>query len=181
MENAIKRRNMKQLVQFSAIALLNMAVAVVTLNGLLFLHSEPNDIMLAVYNSVSYILAVLNSYFWNARITFKASARGTGKQRLWFLLQSLASLGINLLAFIAVNGLLAPFGLPNWIQYNASLGAAGLISSFSSFMFIKYFVFSEMNARRRNAVETTREYGGTRAGRRGDERDVHGGSSGLLE
>lgn len=157
MENAIKQRNIIQLVQFSTIALLNMTIAAGTLNGLLFIHSEPGEIMLAVYNSLSYTLAVLNSYFWNARITFKASAKGTNKQRFWFLLQSLASLGINLFIFIAVNSLLAPFDLPNWIQYNASLGAAGLVSSFSSFIFIKYFVFGEINARRRNAVERIRE------------------------
>lgn len=157
MENALKQRNIKQFVQFAFIALLNMAVTVGVMNGLLSIHPNPDDIILAVFNSLSYVLAVLNSYFWNSRVTFKASANGTNNQRLWFLTQALANLGINHLVFLAANGLLAPFALPNWIRYNASLGIAGIISSLSSFLFIKYFVFTEMNALRRSVVERIRE------------------------
>ncbi|GIO40325.1 hypothetical protein [Paenibacillus apis] len=62
------------------------------------------------------------------------------------MIQSVASLGINYIAFLAVNALLAPLGWPNWIRYNAALGISGATSSISSFLFIKYLVFREMNA-----------------------------------
>lgn len=157
MEEAIKRRNRKQFVQFVFIALLNSAVAVVTMNSLLLIQPDPGDVLLGMFNAVSYVMAVLNSYFWNSRVTFKDLARGTKRQRFGFVIQSVASLGINYIAFQAVNALLAPLGLPNWIRYNAALGIAGAVSSISSFMFIKYLVFSEMNAQGRGAVDKNRE------------------------
>lgn len=146
MENAIKQRNIKQFVQFASIALLNTAVAVITMNSLLLIQPEPGEVLLGMFNVVSYVMAVLNSYFWNSRVTFKDLARGTKRQRFGFVIQSVASLGINYIAFLAVNALLAPLGLPNWIRYNAALGISGATSSISSFLFIKYLVFREMNA-----------------------------------
>ncbi|WP_252311232.1 GtrA family protein [Sinobaca sp. H24] len=49
--------------------------------------------MLTTYNTVSYCLAVANSYIWNVLITFKDSAKGSNKQRMAFVLQGLVSLG----------------------------------------------------------------------------------------
>ncbi|RRJ66043.1 GtrA family protein [Paenibacillus oralis] len=157
MENAIKRRNFKQFVQFAFIALMNTAVAVATMNSLLFIQPDPGEILLGMFNAASYVMAVLNSYFWNSRVTFKGFARGTKRQRFRFSIQALASLGINYIAFLAANNLLSPLGWPNWIRYNAALGISGAISSISSFMFIKYLVFSEMNDQGRGAVDKIRE------------------------
>ncbi|WP_178019637.1 GtrA family protein [uncultured Paenibacillus sp.] len=146
MENAIKRRNIKQFVQFASIALLNTAVAIITMNGLLLIQPDPGEVLSGMFNVVSYVMAVLNSYFWNSRVTFKDLARGTKRQRFGFAIQSLASLVINYMAFLAANQLLHPLGWPNWIRFNAALGISGATSSISSFLFIKYLVFSEMNA-----------------------------------
>ncbi|GIO40324.1 GtrA family protein [Paenibacillus apis] len=71
MENAIKQRNIKQFVQFASIALLNTAVAVITMNSLLLIQPDPGEVLLGMFNVVSYVMAVLNSYFWNSRVTFK--------------------------------------------------------------------------------------------------------------
>ncbi|WP_179290908.1 GtrA family protein [Shouchella clausii] len=157
MKNAIKRGSIKQFVQFALIALLNLAVAVATMNGLLLIQPDPDSVMLALFNSVSYAMAVLNSYFWNSRVTFKGFANGAKRQRIGFLIQALASLVINYLAFLAVNDLLIPHGLPNWIRYNVALGISGTLSSISSFLFIKYLVFTNMNVVGRGVVDKLEE------------------------
>lgn len=97
MENAIKRRNIKQFVQFACIALLNTAVAVATMNSLLFIQPDPGEVLLGMFNAVSYVMAVLNSYFWNARVTFKGLARGTKRQRLGFLSRRLQVWALTIL------------------------------------------------------------------------------------
>lgn len=155
MMKTIQSQTIKQFIQFACIAILNTIVAVATMNTLLFIQPNPGEVLLGLFNAASYIMAVLNSYYWNARVTFKASARGSQRQRFVFFVQALTSLGINLLAFLIVNNLLVHFGLSNWLRYNAALGIAGAISSISSFFFIKYWVFKSTHMEVRNAVDKT--------------------------
>src|SRR5690606_28852274 len=100
------------------IGLVNAAISVLTLNVLLFLFPTDVKIFLVLFNSLAYSLAVLNSYYWNARITFKHAARFTRWQKYAFAAQAVGSLGVSNVVFLIMNFLLEHVGLPNWLRYN---------------------------------------------------------------
>lgn len=136
-----RKKGPLELLQFSVIGISNALIDIGALNLLLLLFYTDEKGMLILYNTLAYILAVVNSYFWNASITFKRSAKGSNRQRLYFIIQAIISLGINNLVFILSNGLLENFGVPNWLRYNIAKGLAMFLSFVASFFMIKYFVF----------------------------------------
>ncbi|GER73462.1 GtrA family protein [Weizmannia acidilactici] len=71
------------------------------LYGFLSFFPSKQPFWLAFWNSVAYGLAVLNSYYWNSRFTFKA--KKNPKQFIAFITQAAASLLIA--DFIFVSGI----------------------------------------------------------------------------
>ncbi|WP_066175745.1 GtrA family protein [Bacillus marinisedimentorum] len=139
-----RRKGPFQFMQFSAIGVMNAAVDIVSLNILLFLFPTKNDILLTVYNTTAYSLAVLNSYFFNSRLTFKHGKR-TGGVKWKFVAQALVSLGISNLVFIGSIELLGAYtGLRIFIIHNISKALAMLLSFSASFFFMKYLVFTKL-------------------------------------
>ncbi|SES94012.1 Putative flippase GtrA (transmembrane translocase of bactoprenol-linked glucose) [Salinibacillus kushneri] len=146
MGNDKKKKGPFQFMQFSVIGIANAAIDIGVLNVLLiFFHTEDQGLLL-LYNTIAYTLAIGNSYFWNASITFKRSAEGSHWQRLTFIGQAIVSLGVNNLVFFAGNVLLAFIGVPNWLRYNIAKGLAMFFSFLASFFMIKYFVFKDFGA-----------------------------------
>ncbi|QGH33396.1 GtrA family protein [Gracilibacillus salitolerans] len=132
-----------QFFQFSIIGASNALIDIGVLNVLLLLFHTENSALLIVYNSIAYSLAILNSYIWNARITFKRVSKGSPYQRFVFFTQALISLGISNLVFLGANSLFAIMELPNWWRYNLSKVIAMGLSSLASFFMIKYVVFKD--------------------------------------
>ncbi|MGP4042096.1 GtrA family protein [Gracilibacillus sp. D59] len=132
-----------QFFQFSIIGLSNALIDIGVLNLLLLLFHTEKPTLLIVYNSIAYSLAILNSYIWNAMITFKRASKGSHYQRLAFFIQALISLGISNLVFLGANSLFAIMEIPNWWRYNISKALAMVLSSLASFFMIKYFVFKD--------------------------------------
>ncbi|SFM45803.1 Putative flippase GtrA (transmembrane translocase of bactoprenol-linked glucose) [Gracilibacillus orientalis] len=132
-----------QFFQFSIIGVSNALIDIAVLNVLLLLFHTEKTALLIVYNSISYSLAILNSYIWNASITFKRASKGDSYQRFAFFIQALISLGISNLVFLGANSLFAIIEIPNWWRYNLSKGLAMGLSSLASFFMIKYFVFRD--------------------------------------
>ncbi|WP_164669889.1 GtrA family protein [Virgibacillus doumboii] len=132
-----------QFMQFSVIGFANAAIDIGTLNLLLLLFHTDERAMLLLYNTIAYTLAVANSYFWNASITFKKSAESSNRQRILFIVQGVVSLGINNLVFISANTLMEVIGIPNWLRYNVAKGLAMFLSFVASFFMVKYFVFRD--------------------------------------
>jgi putative flippase GtrA len=120
---------------------LNGIIDLAALNLLLWIWPTTTAAGLFIINSIAYFLAVLNSYFWNSRLTFQMDAFLTSREKIKFVLQAAVSLIISngvFLLFVPVFGRLT---LPLWVDQNASKGLAMAISSISSFFFMKYFVF----------------------------------------
>ncbi|UOQ84559.1 GtrA family protein [Gracilibacillus salinarum] len=143
MPNRKRKSGRLQFAQFSVIGVTNALVDIGALNLLLILFPTENSTWLIAYNSISYTLAILNSYIWNASITFKQSSEGNKYQRIAFIIQALISLGISNLVFIGANDLLGFVDIPNWWRYNLSKAMAMGLSSFASFFMIKFFVFKD--------------------------------------
>lgn len=143
MEKQKRKKNPLQFLQFSVIGIANAGIDIGTLNLLLFLFQTEEKGLLILYNTIAYTLAVLNSYFWNASITFKKTAIGNNQQRVKFIVQALVSLGVNNLVFIVSTMLLETLGTPKWLHYNVAKGLAMFFSFITSFIMIKYYVFKQ--------------------------------------
>ena len=106
----------------------------------LFPTNDPS--YLTMENSLAVALAILNSYLWNTRWTFREQADGSARQLLLFLGQSLLNIAINDIALIATAGQLHQIHIePRWLKLNLSKGAAMAFASSSSFLIMRLIVF----------------------------------------
>lgn len=122
------------------------------LNGLLYFFPTTDTMTLTIYNSTAYTVAVLNSYIWNSKFTFKV--KKNKKQFLAFIIQAIISLfianiifitGLWLLHFVAV--------FPEWVKTNLAKGLSMYLSSLASFFFNKLIVF-----RKESLIEKDKNY-----------------------
>jgi putative flippase GtrA len=123
------------------------------LNGLLYFFPTKQSIILAIYNTIAYGLAVLNSYILNSKYTFKV--KKNPKQFIAFLVQALFSLVIA--DFVLVFGMwLFSFtsSFPDWLKTNISKLVSMFISSTASYFFIKYIVFRKQLVAGKNMEES---------------------------
>ncbi|KAB8129363.1 GtrA family protein [Gracilibacillus oryzae] len=146
--STVKRKSGRfQFLQFGIIGVGNALIDIGTLNLLLLLFYTDDRMLLLVYNTISYSLAVANSYFWNASVTFNRTSEGSNYQRIGFFIQALISLGISNIVFIGLNSLMEWLGVLNWLRYNLAKGLAMLLSSLASFFMVKYYVFKDYKKR----------------------------------
>ena len=134
----------KQYGEFLTVGFLNAAVDLGVLNLLLWLFPSSKDspTELTVVNSLAVALAILNSYLWNTRWTFRQQADGSTRQRVLFLGQSLLNIAINDVALVATKGQLHQLHIePHWLKLNLSKGAAMAFASSSSFFIMRLVVF----------------------------------------
>jgi putative flippase GtrA len=101
--------------------------------------------VLVLYNSLGVALAILNSYLWNTRWTFRAAvARGgrVRRQQLLFLGQALLNVAVNDAVVATLTRLLF---YQTFLSESASSNLAKLVgmlaASLSSFLIMKYVVF----------------------------------------
>ncbi|MCA0992306.1 GtrA family protein [Pseudalkalibacillus hwajinpoensis] len=134
-------RGSKQVMSFSAIGVMNALVDIGALNLLMLFFPTDDRIQLIMYNTISYVLAIINSYFWNAKLTFPSKAIHDRKQVLLFLAQAVIALGISNLVFYGALLIFEWISLPRYIERNISKGLAMLLSSASSFFMMKHLVF----------------------------------------
>ncbi|TKD72530.1 GtrA family protein [Pseudalkalibacillus hwajinpoensis] len=134
-------RGSKQVMSFSAIGVMNALVDIGALNLLMLLFPTDDRIQLIFYNTIAYTLAITNSYFWNAKLTFPSKAIHDRKQVLLFLAQAVIALGISNLVFYGALLIFEWITFPRYIERNISKGLAMLISSASSFFMMKHLVF----------------------------------------
>lgn len=135
----------KGFIQYFKYALIGLSCAVIdlgVLNGLLYFFPTEHRVLLTLYNSLAYGLAVLNSYIWNSRFTFNENSTRSYKQFIAFIIQSICSLIISDSVFVGgIDLLKAWFYLPIWLLNNISKLTSMFLSSIASFFFNKYFVF----------------------------------------
>lgn len=129
-----------QYVKYCIVGISCAAIDLVVLNGLMYLFPAQQTVRLLLYNSIAYTLAVLNSYIWNSKFTFKA--KKNTRQFIAFIIQALFSLFIANVVFAFGLWL---FGqvlvLPKWIRENAAKLISMFLSSTASFFFNKFIVF----------------------------------------
>ncbi|QDP41023.1 GtrA family protein [Radiobacillus deserti] len=133
-----------QVLQFSFIGLTNAIVDLASLNLFLWIWPTEEAGLLLLFNTISYTLAIINSYFWNAKYTFGHHAKTDTREISLFIIQAIIALGISNAVFI---GLMWVFHLPGmmyfplFIESNISKAMAMILSSTTSFFLMKFFVF----------------------------------------
>ena len=72
--NFLKDRHPKRFLKFSAVGVVNFLIDFSVLNLLSFATGINKGIFAALFSAVSFLIANLNSYFWNKKWTFKDRA-----------------------------------------------------------------------------------------------------------
>ncbi len=138
------RRGAFQVVQFSMIGVLNALVDIGSLNLLLLIWPTGDHEVLLLFNSIAYTLAIINSYIWNSRLTFRKHAVNNWREKTHFFVQAGISLLISNAVFLISIDILSLLSFPLWMIHNMAKGLAMFLSSTASFFFMKFFVFRRL-------------------------------------
>ncbi len=131
----------RQIIKFSIIGLLNTIIDFSILNLLVKVAS----FAVLPANTISFSLAVINSYFLNKYWTFKDKRPVHIKQFSLFLIISLVGLGLsNLLIYLGLEVFKAnSFGLSFVWHYNIAKAISAVIVLVWNFLASKFWVFYE--------------------------------------
>lgn len=133
-----------QLIKFAMVGFANTAVDFGILNllmGMTGIYSGKNIFFL---NSISFIVAVIHSFFWNKFWTFKVKKTEATKEFLQFLIVSIVGLLINGgIVYMITTWLKPMFGMSDAIWANAGKIVATVVSLIWNFIGYKYIVFKK--------------------------------------
>jgi putative flippase GtrA len=135
-----------QFVKFIMVGLANTAVDFGILNLLMATTGIYSGTKIFFLNSISFVVSVIHSYFWNKFWTFKAKKTEATKEFLQFLIVSIIGLLINGgIVYMITTWLKPMFGLKEEYWANAGKVAATAISLIWNFIGYKFIVFKKKN------------------------------------
>lgn len=130
--------------KFLTIGLSNTSIDFGILNLLMFLTNIESGYLYSLFKAVSFLVAVINSYFWNKFWTFENTGTAIGKEVLQFITISGIGFGINVIvASFIVNVIGSVGGISPRLWANVGAFAAILISVFWNFTGYKFVVFKK--------------------------------------
>lgn len=145
-ERSPLQKLIRQFAKFVIIGGINTGIDFLILNFLMYVTGISNGSELFILNSISFSIAVINSYFMNRRWTFqdKTKLEQTPVKFSQFFIISVIGLVINGLVLTSITTLIpAPFGLSHALWANiAKLMATGF-SLIWNFIGYKFFVFKD--------------------------------------
>lgn len=131
-------RILYQFAKFFLVGGLNVLIDLGVLNLLIFLSGTGAGLLYSLFKGISFLVATVNSYFWNKYWTFKS----TGGKFDQFLVVSAIGLVVNVgVASLVVNLVGPQFGLAvkTWANVGAILGS--VVGLFWNFVGYKFIVF----------------------------------------
>jgi len=127
----------KQIGKFAVVGILNTVLDFAVLNVLISLSNVSEGPMASTFKGISFIVAVVNSYYWNKYWTFNFKGK-VNREFLQFFVVSLVGFGLNVGAFSLVVNALGSGG-PVWANIGALAGTvAGLTWNFLGYKFIVF-------------------------------------------
>lgn len=138
-----------QAAKFVLVGGLNFLIDLGILNLLIFLTGIAAGWLYSLFKGISFIVAVINSYFLNKFWTFRRGTAGQsagkiGKEFLSFLIVSLIGIGLNnLIASLIVNWLGPQWGLSEELWANIGAVTAAFLAMFWNFIGYKFIVFKK--------------------------------------
>ena len=136
-----------QVLSFGAVGVSNAVIDLAAFNLLVALHPTRNPLLLVVFNTIAVILALINSYWWNSRWTFRKVTNSTprwspGRRRLLFAAQGGVNLAINDSTVAGVTAALAATdALSTGLAANVAKVSGMIIASAVSFAVMRLVVF----------------------------------------
>jgi len=136
-----------QFFKFAIVGVANTAVDFGVLNFLMWLTKTYGGTMIVALNSISFLVAVIHSYFWNKFWTFKTREKTkTGKEFLQFLVVSIVGILINGAIVYIITTWISPLtGEEVWA--NIAKLVATVVSLAWNFIGYKFIVFKKKDGR----------------------------------
>ncbi|MDP3998981.1 MAG: GtrA family protein [bacterium] len=133
---------LRQFVKFGIVGGLNSMLDLGILNLLIHSTGVATGLYFSFFKTVSFSIAVTNSYFWNKYWTFHSEETPRTVEFFKFLMVNLVGLGINVgSASFVVNVLGAPAGVSPALWANIGAISSVFISLFWNFIGMKFIVF----------------------------------------
>jgi len=133
-----------QFFKFCAVGILNTLVDLGVLNILIWFSGTAKGLPYSIFKGISFIVAVINSYFCNKFWTFNKKSRIKLKEEfLKFFIVSLVGLAINVAVASSMVNIIGPqFNLSekSWANMGAIL--ASLVGLIWNFIGYNFFVFN---------------------------------------
>lgn len=137
-----RRQLIAQYLHFSLVGLSNAVVDLGILNLLMLVHPTDDSLILVVDNTIAVAAAILNSYIWNSRWTFRKAATGSPRERALFMAQGILNVVVNDLVLLGMTAVLEPREDLNYLLLsNAAKLVAMLTASTLSFILLRTIVF----------------------------------------
>lgn len=131
-----------QVAKFAAVGGLNTLLDLGVLNVLIFMSGVAAGYWYPVFKGISFVIANINSYFWNKYWTFGASEKINIKEFSQFLIVSVIGFGINVgIASLLVNFIGSPENISPEQWANIGALSATIISLIWNFIGYKFIVF----------------------------------------
>lgn len=132
-----------QAAKFLLVGALNTFIDLGILNLLILISGIASGGLYSVFKGISFIVALINSYFWNKFWTFRRSEKkARGKEFLQFFIISLVGFSINVgVASLVVNAIGPQFDLTAEIWANIGAIIAALCGMTWNFIGYKFIVF----------------------------------------
>lgn len=139
------RSNNHQVIKFVLVGILNTFIDLGVLNILIWISGTASGLLYPAFKGVSFIVAVINSYFWNKFWTFKKKETTKNQKEFTrFFVVAVFGIGINIsVATWLVNVVGPQFGLSLKIWANVGAICATFVSMAWNFFGYKFFVFQK--------------------------------------
>ncbi len=131
-----------QIAKFAAIGALNTLLDLGILNVLMSISGVAVGFWYSLFKACSFVIANINSYFWNKHWTFGVSDKANVREFGEFLMVGIIGFGLNIgCASLVVNVISAPQGFSPERWANVGALSATFISLIWNFIGYKFFVF----------------------------------------
>lgn len=131
-----------QLAKFVLVGVLNTVIDIGVLNLLILIFSIASGPFYSVFKGISFVLSVVNSYFWNKHWTFDKKTGKTEKEFIQFFIVSFIGFLINVSSASIIVNLVGPqFGLSASIWANVGAVGAAFCGMTWNFLGYKFIVF----------------------------------------
>ncbi len=133
-----------QFSKFLVVGFINTGIDFAVLNLLMYFTKETTGIYYSIFKSISFAVAVTNSYFMNKHWTFGSPEQAKASEFMKFLGVNIIGWGINVsTASYLVNIVGAPNGFSPVLWANIGAVSAVIVTLFWNFLGMKFFIFKK--------------------------------------
>ena len=142
MKQSINKQTLLRLVRFGFVGAFNTVFDLAVLNFLIYIFGEPTAFVFSIYKGISFLCALICSYFLNKHFTFKKNTTSK-KTFLVFVFFSLIGFVANVVLSSFVYYILLFYSDTLSIPVIASISAivGSLASAILNYITYSYFVF----------------------------------------